>query len=81
MDSILTNACKRAHGNSYFDTIVMDYIDLFKYFENMLVVFIHRSVNNATHLLARAAHSMSGFWEWHDTVPDIIQHVIISKEF
>lgn len=56
MDSkILADACKKAHGNSYFHTIVIDCIDLFKHFEEVLVVFIHRSANDAAHLLAKAA--------------------------
>lgn len=78
---ILDDACKRAHDNSYFDTIIMDCIDLFNQFDDVLVLFIHRFTNDTVHLLVKAAHSMSGFREWHDTVPDVIQHVIISEEF
>lgn len=41
----------------------MKYIDLVNHFDDELVVFVHRSKNGVAHLLARAAHSMSGFRE------------------
>lgn len=36
---ILAQACKGSHDNSYFDTIDMDCIDLFKHFDDVLIVF------------------------------------------
>lgn len=60
---VLARACKGTSGRSYFDTIVRDCIELFQYFEEVLVRFSHRSANRAAHALTKAAYSMSGSHE------------------
>lgn len=47
---ILIEVCQISRG-IYFDTIIMDCIDLFQHFDDVLVVSIHRSANGTTHLL------------------------------
>lgn len=59
-------------GKTYFHAIVDDCIDLLKYFDEVLVLFAHRSANIVAHSLARATHSMSGLTEWIDTALDFI---------
>ena len=48
----LTDAYNRGKGNSYIHPIVSDCIKLSKHFDNVLVRFVHRSVNEGAHLLA-----------------------------
>lgn len=43
-------------GNSYFDMIIEDCIGIIKQFDEVLVVFVHRSTNNVPHLLAKATY-------------------------
>lgn len=38
----------------------------------MLVIFVHRSANKITHLLAQPSYSVSRLQDWHDNVPDFI---------
>lgn len=49
---LLVDALNGSRERSYFDTIVTDCIQLFKHFEEVLVVFVHRSANNVANLLA-----------------------------
>ncbi|XP_074378458.1 uncharacterized protein LOC141719995 [Apium graveolens] len=69
---LLAEACKGTNGRSFFHTIVLDCIEFFKHFDDVLVNFVHRSANGVAHALARAAHSMSGLQEWHDVAPEFI---------
>lgn len=43
-----------------FDTIAEDCSELTKHFDEVLVIFVHRSANKIAHLLAQASYSMSG---------------------
>lgn len=67
-------------GNSFFHTIVEDCIDIIKHFDEVLVVFVHRSANIVAHNLARAAYFMSGLTEWLSTAPDFIICNLDSEE-
>lgn len=73
---MLADACKGVPGRSFFHTIVLDCVDFFKHFDEVLVEFVHRSANGVAHTLARAAHSMSGFQEWIDFASEIISDVL-----
>ncbi|XP_074337198.1 uncharacterized protein LOC141674388 [Apium graveolens] len=75
---LLADACKGEQGRSYFHTIVLDCIQFFKHFDEMLVQFVHRSANEVAHTLARATHSMSDSQEWVDVAPGIIYDVLIN---
>lgn len=57
---VVVDAVKVVAGRAFFHTIVLDYVDLLKHFDNVLVEFVHRSANAVAHTLARANHSMSG---------------------
>lgn len=46
-------------GNSDFDVIIRDCMDILKHYEEVLVVFVHRSANSVVHLLGKAAYSVS----------------------
>ena len=76
---ILADACKGVQGRAYFHTIVLDCLELFKQFDNVLVEFVSRSANEVAHKLARAAHSLSGIEEWVGTAPDFVSHVLINQ--
>ena len=69
---LLVDAVNGEGGNTYFHSIVDDCIDLIKHFDEVLVVFAHRSANSVAHELARAAYSKSGLTEWFSTAPDFI---------
>lgn len=75
------DALSGKHANSYFDTIVSDCVELIKHFEDVLVIFAYRSANNAAHVLARAACSMSGTQEWFNTAPSFIDCTIALEKF
>lgn len=64
------NTVNGNQGNSIFHTIVDDCKEILKHFEDVLVVFIHRSANSVAHLIAKGAYSMSGFQEWYHAAPD-----------
>ncbi|XP_074359574.1 uncharacterized protein LOC141698717 [Apium graveolens] len=59
-------------GRSFFDTLVDDCKELVKHFEEVLIVFTHRSANNVAHILAQAAYSLIDPREWINTAPDFI---------
>lgn len=46
-------------GNSFFDTLMDDCRELIKHFDDVLIVFTHRSANNIAHQLAQVAYSTS----------------------
>lgn len=69
---VLVDAFQGDIGNTYFHLIVGDCIDLAKHFDQVLVVFAHRSANMIAHNLARAAYSMSGLTKWVSNAPDFI---------
>lgn len=60
-------------GRSWFDTIVSDYIELLKHFDDVVVVLAYTFANSVAHLLARIAHLMSCLQEWLYTSPDFIE--------
>lgn len=76
---VVVDACKGDRGRSYFDIIVMNCIELIKHFDDVLVVFVHRSVNGVALLLARETHSVSDFQEWHGIALDFIHYAIVSE--
>ncbi|KAL8089642.1 hypothetical protein AgCh_039213 [Apium graveolens] len=69
---LLVDAYNGTTGRFYFHSIVNDYVELVKHFENVLVPFVHRSANEVAHLLARVSHSMSGLREWEEVVPNYL---------
>ena len=73
----LDDACNGVHGESYFHTIVLDCVDYCKHFENVLVKFVHRSVNVVAHKLARATSSMSDLQEWITNPPDFVHESLV----
>ncbi|XP_074347318.1 uncharacterized protein LOC141686164 [Apium graveolens] len=73
----LAEACINVQGNSYFHLVVLDFIDLFKHFDEVLIDFVPRSANVVAHELARVTYSMSGVHEWVDNPPDCIHDALI----
>ncbi|XP_074352015.1 uncharacterized protein LOC141691175 [Apium graveolens] len=71
------DACKGPLGKSYFYIIVLDYVELCKHIENVLVIFIHRSTNGVAHMLAQTTHSMSGWNEWVDYPPEYVSEALL----
>lgn len=69
---LVVEAIQKSQGQSIFDTIIDDCRELFKHFEEVLVVYVHRSANNVAHLLAQTAYSKSGPQEWCSIAPDFI---------
>lgn len=69
---LLVDAVKGSKGNSYFDIIAEDCSELFKHFEKVLLVFVHRSVNHVAHLVARMVCYVLGLHEWNSTAPHFI---------
>ena len=61
---LLVDAVNGVKGKTYFHAMVEDCIDILKHFDEVLVVFAHRSANIVAHSLARAAYSTSGLVEW-----------------
>lgn len=43
-----------------------------KYFEKILIVFVHESTNTVAHMLNQVTYFMSGFRNWYDIAPDFI---------
>lgn len=74
---LLADVCHGGQGRSYFHTIVMDCVDFLKHFDNVLVEFVHRSVNGVAHLLARAIHSMSDLQKWNG-IAQFVSDAIVS---
>ncbi|XP_074373281.1 uncharacterized protein LOC141713413 [Apium graveolens] len=60
---LLVDAIHGFKGRSMFDTIVENCSEILKHFEEVLVVFAHRSANTVAHLLAQVAYSMTGLRE------------------
>ena len=77
---LLVDAVNGSIGNSYFDTIAANCKELIKHFEEVSVVFFHRSANTVAHLLAKATYSESGLQEWHHTAPDFIACTLDSEK-
>lgn len=73
----LVEACRGVQGNTYFHLIVLDCIEHFKHYDEVLVDYVPRSANVVAHELARATYSMSGVHEWVDTPPDCICDALI----
>ena len=61
---------------SYFGLIVQDCKRLASDLLNCSFRFVRRSANQATHVLARAADSMSGQECWEDVPPSFISNVL-----
>lgn len=76
---LLVDALNGHKGNSYFGTIITDCIELLKYFDEVLVVFAYRSVNNVTHLLVRTVCSMSSLRS--GSAPKFIEYNITSEKY
>lgn len=72
----VVEAIHGGRGNSICHTIVKDYVEILKYFEEVLVIFTRRSANKLAHLLAQTTYSMPDSMEWYDTVPDFICNLI-----
>ncbi|XP_074327392.1 uncharacterized protein LOC141665308 [Apium graveolens] len=77
---LLADAVQGTRGASFFDSIVEDCNKLIKYFDEVLLVFIHRSMNQVAYLLARAACSMSGLLEWNTRAPYFITCTLAFEE-
>lgn len=75
---LLAEACNGGKERSYFHTIVMDCIEFFKHFDNVLVEFVHRFAKEVSHLLARATSSLSDVQEWIGITPEFVSDAIIS---
>lgn len=73
----LADACRNVQGASYFHTIVSDYVDYYKHFENVLVQFVRRSANVVAHKLARATYSSSDVKVWVNTPPEFILESLV----
>ncbi|XP_074360145.1 uncharacterized protein LOC141700235 [Apium graveolens] len=73
---VLVWAIKGQSGESYFHTIVSQCVNELKHIDQVLVDFVYRSANGVAHLLASAAHSMSGCGEWLVTPPEFINDVL-----
>ena len=66
--------------NSFFHTIIEECVEILKHFEEVLVVFDHRSTNKVADLLAQAAYSLSGLMEWYHAAPDFICNLIAEEK-
>ncbi|XP_074377796.1 uncharacterized protein LOC141719325 [Apium graveolens] len=73
----LAEACQGIQGNTYFHLIVLDCMELFKHYDEVLLDYVPRSANIVAHELARATYSMSGVHEWVDTPSDCIRDALI----
>lgn len=60
---LLVDAFYRPKGKSCFDMIIEDCGELLKHYDEVLIVWVPRSVNSVAHSLARAAHSSPGMRE------------------
>ncbi|KAL8110377.1 hypothetical protein AgCh_026191 [Apium graveolens] len=60
--------------------VVDDCVDLLKHYDEVLVIFAYRYANNAAHLLARVAYSLSDHQEWYHTAPEFASTIISKKE-
>ena len=74
---MLAEACKKVQGRTYFHSIVLSCVELFKHYDEVLVEFVYRSANEVAHKLARVTHSMSGIHEWADAAPEFISDVLL----
>lgn len=73
------SAVEAIHGpvqSSNFHAIIEDCIERLKHFEEVLVIFDHRSANRIAHLLAQAIYSTSDHMEGYHTAPDFICNLI-----
>ena len=77
---LVVDAVNGEGGSSYFHTIVEDSVDIIEHFDEVLILFVHRSVNSVAHNLARVAYSMSSVMEWLAVAPDYISYNLISDE-
>ncbi|XP_065854127.1 uncharacterized protein [Euphorbia lathyris] len=65
--------------NSPLGVIIGDCKVLFQSLDNSCLSFVLRSTNQAAHVLARAAGSLSGCREWFLTPPPILCHSILNN--
>lgn len=63
---------KGNRGQYLFDTLAEDCNELLKHFEDVSVVFTHRSANIVAHLVALDLYSVSDLQKWHYTAPGFI---------
>lgn len=75
--TVLVDACQGDRGRSYFYSIVLDCIELFKHFDDVQIEFVYRSANGVAHMLVRAACSMSDIQEWAKIAPEFISDALI----
>ncbi|XP_074352075.1 uncharacterized protein LOC141691236 [Apium graveolens] len=68
-------------GKSYFDTIMDDCVELFKHFEQVLVVFVPRSVNIVAHILAHVAYYESNLKELFINALEFIDCNLILEDY
>ncbi|XP_074352699.1 uncharacterized protein LOC141691846 [Apium graveolens] len=57
---LLVDACEGVQGRSFFHTIVLNCVQLFKHFEEVPVQFVYEYADVAAHTLVRATLFMSG---------------------
>ncbi|XP_050211869.1 uncharacterized protein LOC126662025 [Mercurialis annua] len=60
------------------DHLVLDCMELTKQLTNLHFVFVRQSANQAAHVLAHYARSMSGHQEWSNHYPEFLTSVIAS---
>ncbi|XP_031095097.1 uncharacterized protein LOC115999383 [Ipomoea triloba] len=74
--------CQMLEGSSmiysYVGCVLRDCLALKRLFVEISFHFVSRSANTLAHALARAAASQSGPRSWFFTIPDCIQHLILS---
>lgn len=51
---MLVEACKKVQKRTYFHSIMLSRVELFKDYDEMLVEFVYGSANEIAHKLARA---------------------------
>lgn len=59
MRKSLWRSTKNVQGNAYFHLIVLECVELFKNYDEVLVEYVFRSANGVAHVLARATLSLS----------------------
>lgn len=72
----VVDAVHGAQQNSIFHLIIDECVQILKHFEEVLVIFDHRSANKAAHMLAQAAYSVSGPVEWCNAAPEFICNLV-----
>ncbi|XP_074360438.1 uncharacterized protein LOC141700630 [Apium graveolens] len=72
---LLAEACNGNPGRSYFHSIIVDCVELFKHFEKVLLCFVPRFANEVAYLLARVSRSMSDFQDWEGVAPSFLSNI------